>query len=92
MTVEALALDFRRIVDLVESGPGGGEGVSAKEIASGLGLELVAAKIEGVRFKAMRLAERGWLAVSPSGRFTPRQPTVPVRAAAGKPGVRGDGL
>lgn len=39
--VEALAPDYRRIVELVESGPQGGEGVSAKEIASGLGLELV---------------------------------------------------
>ncbi|MFE4415997.1 hypothetical protein [Streptomyces sp. NPDC056821] len=91
MTVEALAPDYRRIVDLVESGLEGGEGVSAREIASGLGLELVPAKIEGVRSKTRRLAERGWLAVSPSGRFTPRQPTVPVPAAAGKPGGRGDG-
>ncbi|MFF3879139.1 hypothetical protein [Streptomyces sp. NPDC001978] len=91
MTVEALAPDYRRIVELVESAPEGGEGVSAKEIASGLGLELVPAKIEGVRSKARRLAERGWLAVSPSGRFTPRQPTVAVPAAAGKPGGRGGG-
>ncbi|WP_409467248.1 hypothetical protein [Streptomyces sp. HC307] len=91
MTVEALAPDYRRIVELVESGPEGGEGVSAKEIASGLELELVPAKIEGVRSKARRLAERGWLAVSPSGRFTPRRPTATVRAAAGKPGGRGAG-
>ncbi|MFF0795173.1 hypothetical protein [Streptomyces spiralis] len=91
MTVESLAPDYRRIVELVESGPQGGEGASAKEIASVLGLELVPAKIEGVRSKARRLAERGWLAVSPSGRFTPRQPTVSVPAAAGKPGGRGDG-
>ncbi|MEV5877450.1 hypothetical protein AB0L75_25140 [Streptomyces sp. NPDC052101] len=89
--VEALAPDYRRIVELVEAGPEGGEGVSAKEIASGLGLELVPAKIEGVRCKTRRLAERGWLAVSPSGRFTPRRLTVTVPAAAGKPGGRGDG-
>ncbi|WP_242434323.1 hypothetical protein [Streptomyces sp. CB01580] len=92
MTVEkALAADYRRIVELVESGPEGGEGAMAKEIASGLGLELVPAKIEGVRSKARRLAERGWLAASPSGRFTARQPTVTVPAAVGKPGGRGDG-
>ncbi|WP_405954921.1 hypothetical protein [Streptomyces phaeochromogenes] len=90
-TVESLAPGYRLIEELVESGPQGGEGVSAKEIASGLGLELVPAKIEGVRSKARRLAERGWLAVSPAGRFTPRQPTVTVPAAAGKPGGRGDG-
>jgi hypothetical protein len=91
MTVEALAPDYRRIVELVESGPEGGEGVTAKEIASGLGLELVPAKIEGVRSKARRLAERGWLTVSPSGRFTPWQSTVTVPAVAGKRGGRGDG-
>jgi hypothetical protein len=91
MTVQALAPDYRRIVELVESSPGDSEGVSAKEIASGLGLELVPAKIEGVRSKARRMAERGWLAVSPPGRFTPRQPTVAVPAAAGKPGGPGDG-
>jgi hypothetical protein len=83
-TVEALAPDYRRIVELVESSPGGSEGVSAKEIASGLGLELVSAKIEGVRSKARRLAERGWLAVSPSGRFTPWQSTVIAPAGAGR--------
>lgn len=91
MTVEALAPDYRRIVELMESCPEGGEGVSAKEIASGLGLELVPAKIEGVRAKTKRLAEQDWLTVSPSGRLTPRQPTVTVPAAAGKPGARGDG-
>ncbi|MFE2520976.1 hypothetical protein [Streptomyces mirabilis] len=91
MTVEALAPDYRRIVKLVESGPGGGEGVSAKEIASGLALELVPAKIEGVRSKARRLAERGWLAVSPSGRFTPRQSTGTALASTARPGGRGDG-
>jgi hypothetical protein len=84
MTVEALAPDYRRIVELVESPPEAGEGVSAKEIASGLGLELVPAKIEGVRSKARRLAERGWLAVSPSGRFTPRQSTQAAPAGPGK--------
>ncbi|WP_149831031.1 hypothetical protein [Streptomyces tailanensis] len=91
MTVEALAPDYRRIVDVLESGPGSGEGVSAKQIAAGLGLELVPAKIEGVRSKARRLAGRGWLTLSPSGRFTPRQPTATAPAAAGKPDEPGGG-
>ncbi|MBT2391872.1 hypothetical protein J7E87_21165 [Streptomyces sp. ISL-1] len=93
MTVEALAPDYRRIVSLLESGPGDGEGVLAKELAAGLGLELVPAKIEGVRSKAKRLVERGWLAVSPSGRFMPRRPigAVPAPARAGGPGGRGGG-
>ncbi|MDO0916960.1 hypothetical protein QQM39_41000 [Streptomyces sp. DT2A-34] len=69
-TVDALAVDYRRIVELVESGAGDGGGIWAKQLAAGLQLELVPAKIEGVRSKAGRLAERGWLTASPSGRFT----------------------
>ncbi|MGA5135410.1 hypothetical protein ACPCTO_37215 [Streptomyces olivoreticuli] len=79
-TVRALAPDYRRIVELVESEPGSGEGVSAKELAARLGLELVPAKIETVRSRAKRLVERGWLTASLSGRFTPRQPTATDRS------------
>ncbi|ADI11760.1 hypothetical protein SBI_08642 [Streptomyces bingchenggensis BCW-1] len=81
---DALSVDYRRIVELVESGAGGGEGFSAKQLTAGLGLELVPGKIEGVRCKARRLAERGWLAASPSGRFTRRLPTGPARPGAHK--------
>ncbi|GHA43422.1 hypothetical protein GCM10010329_77850 [Streptomyces spiroverticillatus] len=86
MTVQALALDYRRIVELVECGPGGGEGVSAKELAARLGLEVVPAKVETVRSRAKRLVERGWLSASPSGRFMPRQPIAAARRAVGMPG------
>ncbi|MDJ0467142.1 hypothetical protein [Streptomyces sp. H27-C3] len=86
LTLQALAPDYRRLVELVESGPGGGDGVSAKDLAVELGLELVPAKIEGVRSRAKRLVEREWLAASPSGRFTPRQPTATAPAAVGQPG------
>jgi hypothetical protein len=93
MRVEVLAPDYRRIVSLLESEPGDGEGVLAKEIAARLGLELVPTKIEGVRSKAKCLAGRGWLAMSPSGRFMPRQPigSVPASVHAGGPGGRGGG-
>lgn len=91
MTVQALAPDYRRIVELVESGPGGGEGISAKDLAGRLDLPLVPAKIEGVRSRARRLAERGWLTVLASGRFMPRQPTRSVPAAAGTPGGQDGG-
>ena len=91
-TLEALAPDYRRIVALVESAEGDGAGMSAKELAARLGLELVPAKIEGVRSRAKRLVEREWLAASPSGRFTPRRSIATARAAAGTPdGGRGDG-
>ncbi|MEV7981833.1 hypothetical protein [Streptomyces sp. NPDC086519] len=75
-TADALAVDYRWIVELVEYGAGDGEGISAKQLAAGLQLKLVPAKIEGVRSKARRLTERGWLMASPSGRFTRRQPTA----------------
>ncbi|MGH4036043.1 hypothetical protein ACQB60_44915 [Actinomycetota bacterium Odt1-20B] len=71
--VTALAPDYRRIVELVESEADRGEGISAKELAGLLGLDVVPAKIEGVRSKAKRLAERG-LAGGAAGR--------PVHAAA----------
>ncbi|MGW3661515.1 hypothetical protein ACWD6R_40575, partial [Streptomyces sp. NPDC005151] len=78
-TVAALAPDYRRIVELLEAGPaGGGEGVTAKEMTDRLGLDLVPAKIEGVRSKARRLVERDWLAPSPSGRFMPRASSSPA--------------
>ncbi|MFC5724697.1 hypothetical protein ACFP1Z_31555 [Streptomyces gamaensis] len=56
-TVGALAVGYRRIVELVESGAGDGEGISAKQLAAGLRLELVPAKIEGVRSRARLLAD-----------------------------------
>ncbi|MFI2346286.1 hypothetical protein ACH492_04330 [Streptomyces sp. NPDC019443] len=91
MSVQSLAADYRRIVGLVEDEVGGDEGVSAKELTGRLGLHLVPAKIEGVRSKAKRLAERGWLAISPAGRFTPRQPTATDRTATAPRGGRDGG-
>ncbi|WP_414166346.1 hypothetical protein ACMATS_37620 [Streptoverticillium reticulum] len=91
MPVEALAADYRRIIELVEDEGGGGEGVLARELAARLGLEAVPAKVEGVRSKAKRLAERGWLEALPTGRFTPRQPTGTDRAADAEPSGRGGG-
>ncbi|MFJ8827635.1 hypothetical protein ACIREE_38565 [Streptomyces sp. NPDC102467] len=91
LTLEALAPDYRRIVELVESGGDSDAGVPAKELAARLGLELVPAKIEGVRSRAKRLVEREWLTVSPSGRFMPQQSTVTVWVADERSGGRGGG-
>jgi hypothetical protein len=44
--------------------------MGCQEIAAVLGLEVVAAKVEGVRSKAKRLVERGWLAERVPGRFS----------------------
>jgi 2-phosphoglycerate kinase len=42
MTVQTLAAEYRRIVELLQGEPGDGEGVSAKELAARLGLENMA--------------------------------------------------
>ncbi|NUK82124.1 hypothetical protein HRW23_33095 [Streptomyces lunaelactis] len=60
--VEALASHYRRIMEALQNEPTAGEeGMSAKELAARLGLELVPAKIEGVRSKTKSLVERGRL-------------------------------
>ncbi|MFJ2746374.1 hypothetical protein ACIO3O_42700 [Streptomyces sp. NPDC087440] len=89
--VDTLAVDYRRIVELVQSDVVGSEGISAGEIADRLGLEMVPAKIEGVRSKARRLAERGWLTRAATGRFMPRQSTATAVPAASRPGGPGGG-
>jgi hypothetical protein len=73
MTVQSLSSEYRKIVELLEAEPGlGVEGMQAKEMTARLGLELTAAKIEGVRSRAKRLAERDWVERTAEGRFKPR--------------------
>ncbi|WAX80194.1 hypothetical protein [Streptomyces sp. KMM 9044] len=73
MTAVSLSSEYRKIVELLEAEPGlGVEGMQAKEMTARLGLELTAAKIEGVRSRAKRLAERDWAERTPEGRFKPR--------------------
>lgn len=91
MSGDALAADYRRIVEFVTDETAGGEGISAKELAVRLGLAAVPAKVEGVRSKARRLAQRGWLEALPTGRFTPRPSTPTARAAAPVSGGPGGG-
>ncbi len=77
MTV--LAPDYQRILGMVEEWRSAGKGpLKAKEIAVQLGLETVPAKVEGVRSKARRLAERGWLVQETSGMFSASQRPVAV--------------
>jgi hypothetical protein len=70
LSVEALAPDYQRLLGVLESDGGG---LRAKELARRLGLEPTPAKVEGVRSKANRLTERGWLAQESPGVFTPRR-------------------
>lgn len=71
LPLTVLAPDYQRILGVLdERRPEGRGPLKAKEIAVGLGLETTAAKIEGVRSKARRLVERGWLLQETSGAFS----------------------
>lgn len=78
LPVTVLAPDYQRILGVVEERSAAGKGpLKAKEIAVELGLETTPAKVEGVRSKARRLAERGWLLLEASGAFSAgRQPVA----------------
>ncbi|WP_405363557.1 hypothetical protein OG535_39790 [Kitasatospora sp. NBC_00085] len=63
----ALAPDYQRLVEVLA---GRGEKMDCRQLAAALGLEVVTAKVEGVRSKAKRLAARGWLAEEHPGMFS----------------------
>ncbi|MDT0485451.1 hypothetical protein [Streptomyces doebereineriae] len=68
MTASVLAPDYQRIVAVLESEAGGREGTRCQQLAVALGLEAVPAKVEGLRSKAQRLVERGWVTQVRPGR------------------------
>ncbi|MFJ6598806.1 hypothetical protein ACIQPP_50405 [Streptomyces violaceusniger] len=71
LPVTVLAPDYQRILAVLEERSSAGQGpLKAKEITAELGLEMTSAKVEGVRSKARRLAERGWLLQETSGMFS----------------------
>ncbi|MFF3849995.1 hypothetical protein [Streptomyces sp. NPDC002328] len=71
LPVTVLAPDYQRLLGVLEEGRSAGRGpLKAREIAVELGLETTPAKVEGLRSKARRLAERGWLAQESSGTFS----------------------
>jgi hypothetical protein len=66
-----LASEYQRIMSVVEAEAVAGRGgIRARPLAVALGLDAVPAKIEGVRSKAGRLVERGWLAQHQPGVFS----------------------
>ncbi|MGW6898821.1 hypothetical protein ACWGF2_19760 [Streptomyces sp. NPDC054919] len=69
MAVSVLAPDYQRIVSVLES-EAGREGMRCQQLAAVLGLEVVPAKVEGLRSKAKRLVERGWVLQVRPGVFT----------------------
>jgi hypothetical protein len=79
LPVTVLAPDYQRLLGVLEEGRSGGRGpLKAREIAVELGLETTPAKVEGLRSKARRLAERGWLVQESSGTFSAGRRPVPV--------------
>ncbi|MER5185760.1 hypothetical protein ABT009_47260 [Streptomyces sp. NPDC002896] len=68
LNAAALAPDYRRIMTTLAER--GGEAMDCRQLAAALGLELVPAKVEGVRSKAKRLARRGWLVEGVPGVFS----------------------
>jgi hypothetical protein len=73
ITAGVLAPEYRQVLAVLGAVPGR-EGLRAKDLAGRLGMELVPAKVEGVRVKAKRLVARGWLAEDRPGLFTLRYP------------------
>ncbi|MFE2967046.1 hypothetical protein ACFXKC_25900 [Streptomyces sp. NPDC059340] len=70
LAVPVLSLDNQQILKVLRDRPEA-EPLRAKEIAAVLGIDAaVAARAEGVRSKAKRLAERGRLSQEPSGAFS----------------------
>jgi hypothetical protein len=79
LPVTVLAPDYQCIPGVLEQQRFTGHGpLRAKEIAVELGLDATPAKVEGLRSKARRLAERGWLLLEASGTFSAGRRTVAV--------------
>ncbi|MFJ3402265.1 hypothetical protein ACIPM5_35330 [Streptomyces microflavus] len=81
LPVTVLAPDYQRILGVLEQQRSTGHGpLRAKEIAVELGLGATPAKVEGLRSKARRLAERGWLLLEAPGAFSAGRRSVALSA------------
>ncbi len=82
LPVTVLAPDYQRILGILEQQRSTGHGpLRAKEIAVELGLGATSARVEGVRSKARRLAEHGWLLLEASEAFSTGRRPVAVPGA-----------
>ncbi|GAA5060796.1 hypothetical protein GCM10023336_37660 [Streptomyces similanensis] len=87
MAVSVRAVDYQHIVELLESDVGR-KGMRCQQLAAALGLRVVPAKVEGVRSKAKRLAERGWIRQVRPGVFTALPQSGRTLPGAGRGGGR----
>lgn len=79
LPVTVLTPDYQRILGVLEQQRSASDGpLRAREITTELGLETTPTKVEGVRSKARRLVERGWLLLEASGAFRPGRRSVVV--------------
>ncbi|MER5852829.1 hypothetical protein ABT126_39110 [Streptomyces sp. NPDC002012] len=66
-----LSVDYQRIVRVLADRSRRHQGpLTCQEMAALFGMDVVPARVEGLRSKAKRLVARGWLAEPGSGRFT----------------------
>lgn len=66
-----LTPDYQRIISVLETEAAAGrDKARAKDLATALGPDAVPAKIEGVRSRAKRVAERGWITRHQFGEFS----------------------
>lgn len=66
LTDQALGEEYRRILAVLHPS----RGLRVNELAAAVGVDMVPAKIEGVRATVKRLVERGWAAQPQRGVFT----------------------
>jgi predicted transcriptional regulator of viral defense system len=69
MGLASLTSEYQRIMEIVAGADGL---VMAKDVAMALGRELTPGKVEPVRGQLRKLADRGWLKRTGSGRYLPR--------------------
>jgi hypothetical protein len=69
MGLASLTSEYQRIMEIVAGADGP---VMAKDVAMALGRELTPGKVEPVRGQLRKLADRGWLKRTGSGRYLPR--------------------
>lgn len=70
LSAGVLAPEYQQVMDLLaERRATGGQPLNCREITVLLGLEVVPAKMEGVRCKLKRLVARGWVNEPAPGRF-----------------------
>ncbi|MEU9385109.1 hypothetical protein AB0D38_30935 [Streptomyces sp. NPDC048279] len=70
LSTEVLAPEYQQVMGLLaEHRASGGQPLNCRDITVLLGMEVVPAKIEGVRCKLKRLVARGWAHEPSPGRF-----------------------